>query len=462
MVVEAGRWVGVAIIIGNMGHMALGIPGGLKPAHAQVLSLSTTSCYSEVVEVGSAVSSSPLCLPVKQMESEEDEVIGRPRRRKSIRTFKFNSSDDESVLQTDVERISSFMSVSKNNIKIKTGKPIPAPRVTGRKDGGALASERASPSLDVGARTSSVSSGRVGGAVGVSCGSPARASGNEREETVVRAPPASYALAVRARSPLPMATQVAGVSETLRAMDARASTYGWRETSMPLPQSKRAVVACGVSPSLIPACKVNAPVTLGWGCTRISPASTTSTGSGCGTPATQVSRSSTISAYWCDIMDGDARRVSSVVDGGASGARAGASTPAVAPDVATSTSRALVSTEVEPIKVPEIPRFPRRGATGLVLKRKSRGGGSSLDLLTPNVVSFIGGREFRHGWWEKETHNHRACPHPWRDWACRCACTGQRRVGCCAALGGPLYSSCRHLEEEGRRDDAGDDRLLSR
>ena len=67
------------------------------------------------------------------MESEDDEVVERPRRSKSFKIYKFNSSDDESVLQTEVDRISSSISVSKK--EHKTGKPIPAPRVTGRKDG---------------------------------------------------------------------------------------------------------------------------------------------------------------------------------------------------------------------------------------------------------------------------------------------------------------------------------------
>ena len=191
---------------------------------------------------------------------------------------------------------------------------------------------------------------------------------------MVSAPPASYALAVRAGSSLPMPTRVYGVSETLPAMDARASTDEWGETSMPLLQSKQAVVACGVSPSLTPARKVNAPVTLGRNCARVPPTSAASTGTGFGTLATQALRSSTIGVSWCDIMDGVARRGSSVVDGGASGARAGTSTPAVAPDVAASTSRALVSTEVEPMEVPEIPGILGRGATGLMPKRKSRGG----------------------------------------------------------------------------------------
>ena len=299
-------------------------------------------------------------------------MIGRSRRRKSFRNFKFNSSDDESVLQTEVDRISSSISVSKKGNK--TRKPIPAPRVTGRKDGGALASERASPALDVGARTSSVGSGLVGSAVGVSRGSPAHASASEREETAVRAPPASYALALRAGSSLPMPMQVSGESETMRAMDARASTDEWGETSMPLPQSKQAAVACGVSPSLTLARKVNAPVTLGGSCARVSPAGAASTGTGSGTHATQVSRGSTIGINWCDIMDGDARCGSTVVDGGASGARAGASTPAVATDVAASTSSASVFTKVELLGVPDMPRVPRGGSARLVLKRKSRGG----------------------------------------------------------------------------------------
>ena len=94
------------------------------------------------------------------------------------------------------------MSVSENG-RNKAGKPIPAPRVTGRKDGGALASERASPALDVGARTSSFNSGQVECAVDVSRGSLAHASESDREETVVRTSHDSYALAVLARLPSP-------------------------------------------------------------------------------------------------------------------------------------------------------------------------------------------------------------------------------------------------------------------
>ena len=111
---------------------------------------------------------------------------------------------------------------------------------------------------------------------------------------------------------------------------------------------------------------------------RISPTSATSTGTGCGTPATLVLRSSTIGANWCDIMDNDARCGSPVVDGGASGALAGANILAGALDVAASTSRASDFPELEPMEVSDIPRDPRGGSARLVLKRKAKGGGGAV------------------------------------------------------------------------------------
>ena len=298
------------------------------------------------------------------MESEEEEVIGKPRRRKSFKTLRFNSTDDESVLQTDVEIISSSMSVSEKS-GTKSEKPVPAPRVTGWKDGRALASERESPARDVGARTSSTQSGRVECAVVVSRGPPAHAPGSEREESVVRTSPASYALAVRATPSLPMPAQVGGKSVTLHTKDARASTDKKGETSMPVLQSTQAVVARGVSPFLTPARKADASMTLGGSCTRISPTSAASTSTGCGTLATQVLRSSTIGVNWFDIMDDDARCESSVVVGGASGALAGAAALAGALDVAASTSRASDFTSVGPMEALELLKVPREDTARL-------------------------------------------------------------------------------------------------
>ena len=305
------------------------------------------------------------------MESEDEPAAkGKQRSRKSFK-FKFNRTGNESVLQADVERISSSMSAGKN-----TKKPVPAPRVTGSKNGGALvASEQARlAALELCARISSVDSRQVECAVGASRGSPAHASESEREETVVRTSYASYALNVRATPSLPMPAQVCGESVTLRAKDARASTDRRGETSILALQSTQAVAARGVSPTLMPARKVNARVTLGGSCARKSPTSAISTGTGCGTPATQKLRGSTINTNWCDIMDDDARCESLVVSGGASGALAGASTPADVSDVATMTSRVLDSAELESMDIPEAPRVPSEGPSRLDLKRKSKGG----------------------------------------------------------------------------------------